>query len=412
MTLRLRWLPSPRIEVETADTPPFFGMGEGRAVGGGQTAYSFDFAGTMSVKLPSVPAEIPALITSMGSTLTALPIEPIEAGPLEGFHHALFHVPNFPPYFGGYIQNSEPRQTIWRGRTVWECAGWRITLDSVPDVRRLQEKQSKILGFAITHVGRLERVDGSPFGSAQTAEVLEKLSFMLSFVRGGWTSCMCPVAFGECGEKRWVRWDDPRVSPNKGLSWFSPVHPDSIGAVASGFFARATQPHWWDAITLSLNWYFEANENLGMIHSAVVATQNALETLAWTMFVEDGPVSESGFEGMPASDRIRLMLDRAGIPLGLPASLAKLTALAKKSRWKDGPHALTDLRNAIVHPKKRKSVGTLPGGVLVDAWRLGLWYLEMIFLWLFGYSGEYESRLDPSPMVGRVETVPWAHKGP
>ncbi len=411
-TLRLRWLPSPRIELDASEVPLLFGMGQGRREESGRTAYAPDFSGSMTAKVPSVPHDVPALITQMGSTFRALVTQPVETGPLEGFKHVLFHVPNFLSYYGQWIGSRNPaRPSVWAGRTTWKCAGWNVTLDSVEGLERIDRKLKQGRGFAITHVGRLERADGTLFGAAQTNEALEKLSFLLSFVRGAWTSCTCPVAFGDSGEPRWARWDAPRVSATSGSSWFSYLSPASIGSIAEGFFERAAQAHWWDAITLSLNWYFEANEHPGMIHSAVVLQQNALETLAWTIFVEGGPLSDVGFDAMPAADRIRLMLSRANIPLGIPPTLPHLTKVGKQRKWKDGPHALTDLRNAIVHPKKRKAVGESLGRELVGAWKLGQWYLELVLLWLFRYAGEYQNRLDPMPMVGRVERVPWAEQG-
>lgn len=408
-TLRLRWLPSPRLELDAADVPFLFGMGEGRKEKDGRTSYSMDFAGAITARIPAVAEDVPALVTSMGSTFTAVPLRAFESGPGQGFDHVLFHLPNFRTYHGEMIRRPSGKTFhAWAGRTSFKFAGWNVTLDAVEGQKRIDDKLQQGRGFAITHVGRLERADGGSFGAVETDEVLEKLSFLFSFVRGAWTSCMCPAGFGSDGGLRWTRWDAPRVSATTGSSWMSYLTPSSIGEIADGFFARAVHPYWWEAITLSLNWYFEANEHPGMIHSAVVLQQNALETLAWTMFVEDGPVSDEGFNGMPAADRIRLMLSRANVPLTLPATVGQLGKIAKQRKWRDGPHALTDLRNAIVHPKKRKTIGEPLGPALVGAWKLGQWYLDMIFLWLFGFTGEYQNRLDPMPMVGKVETVPWA----
>jgi len=68
-------------------------------------------------------------------------------------------------------------------------------------------------------------------------------------------------------------------------------------------------------------------------------------------------LGEKGYENLPAMDKLRLLLSICGIPAAIPASLSKLAAAAKakENQWKDGPQALTEVRNALVHsnPTKR-----------------------------------------------------------
>jgi hypothetical protein len=45
---------------------------------------------------------------------------------------------------------------------------------------------------------------------------------------------------------------------------------------------------------------------------------------------------------------------------------------------------------------------------MVDAWRLGLWYVEMALLAWLGYGGTYNSRLEDDRWRGKVVRVPWA----
>jgi hypothetical protein len=145
-----------------------------------------------------------------------------------------------------------------------------------------------------------------------------------------------------------------------------------------------------------------------------MVSQSALELLAWITVVEErNVVSGEGFDKLPASDRLRVLLEVLGIPRTLPAGL---TALQKASEeapkggpgpWTDGPHALTDLRNVVVHPtKKRRTLGAvdLPWD---DAARLSRWYVELVLLRLMGYDGMYLSRLTYSS-----EPVPWTLKAP
>jgi hypothetical protein len=63
----------------------------------------------------------------------------------------------------------------------------------------------------------------------------------------------------------------------------------------------------------------------------------------------------------------------------------------------------TEMRNALVHPqhKKRDQVHD----PLLEAWNLGLWYLELIVYKICGYSGNYRNRLT-ARFAGEVENVP------
>ena len=149
----------------------------------------------------------------------------------------------------------------------------------------------------------------------------------------------------------------------------------------------------------------------GGVEGSVILAQAAFEVLAWTLLVEDKQVlSEDGFQKLPAMDKLRLLISDCGIPLGIPSSLSLLSAIAKAENWKDGPQALTELRNALVHsnPKKRKKVLGADIGVRHEASDLSLWYLELVILRICGYNCYYANRLVRGGYRGNeIESVPW-----
>ncbi len=388
--VRLRWLPIPSLEVEVEQLTLALGFGDAN----------------LFIRVPCAPTEARLSLRSIGRSVAALIAKPVQMGPLEGLRGMKFHVPNFPDYHGTWISSRSGRRN-WAGRATMSAGGWRITLDSVPHIKGLQDSIKRTGGYGLTHIGLLERVDGTPFSAQEGLEMLRVLDFLFSFARGAWTTCTLPVGLGDDGSARWALWDAPRVSPASPVCWFSGLHPGSLGALLPGMLSKAKDRTWWDAIKLALNWYYECNEVGGMVYTALVLQQNALELLAWTLFVEHGPLSED-FDRLPASDKIRLLLDRAHIPVAVPDGLSNLAKLARARGWEDGPRALTELRNAHVHPKKLNKLGDVPGVCYSEAWLLGLWYLELTFLWLLGYSGEYCSRLDLPMMLGKTAKVPWS----
>ena len=86
----------------------------------------------------------------------------------------------------------------------------------------------------------------------------------------------------------------------------------------------------------------------------------------------------------------------------IPAMLEE--ALGAKN-FAHGPHALVTIRNRLIHPKLKNGI---PSSVAQrQAKELGLWYVELLLLNTFGYSGLYSNRLTRE-WVGDVEEVPWA----
>jgi hypothetical protein len=77
----------------------------------------------------------------------------------------------------------------------------------------------------------------------------------------------------------------------------------------------------------------------------------------------------------------------------------------KGDKWKDNPHAMTEIRNDFVHPEKKYS--DITGMLIFDVWNLGLRYLEMSLSSIFGYKGTYQNRLNLPISNGDVEKVPW-----
>jgi hypothetical protein len=112
----------------------------------------------------------------------------------------------------------------------------------------------------------------------------------------------------------------------------------------------------------------------------------------------------NGFKDLWASDKFRLLLSSLRIPLEIPSDTPELSNLASSFKWVDAPHALTEIRNSLVHPehKRRRQFDT----VYYEAWNLGLWYLAMVLLAVCEYSGTYRNRLKKR-YVGQVEKVPW-----
>jgi hypothetical protein len=69
-------------------------------------------------------------------------------------------------------------------------------------------------------------------------------------------------------------------------------------------------------------------------------------------------------------------------------------------------HAITEMRNSLVHPRQRQRLAATPVHARIDLQALALWYVELALLRLIDYRGEYANRLG-AKITGIVEKVPW-----
>ena len=336
--------------------------------------------------------------------------------PSSSIARAVFHLFNWPDISGpeSYVlQTGEPPCCGLRVccRFRMEFDGWLITVAEFEETDGLVKKLKEIGGSAITHIGQIERADGQTFSTEQLYEMLTCLGYFFSLVLGRWSQPSLTVGFDSVGDRVFENWGMHQTTIGHyagGNSFFDCRHDEIFPALLPGFWRRWHDPLWNRAFKESIYWYIGAN-NIGFgvnVDSALLFTQAALELLAWTYCVLDKKaVSEKAFAprgGLTASDKLTLLTSLLGISSQIPPQLKSLHARPGKP-WSDSMHAITDLRNGLVHPKER---GTLPTNTYHEAWKLSLWYIDLILLRLCDYNGKYSDRLT-TRFVGQVEDVPW-----
>ena len=282
---------------------------------------------------------------------------------------------------------------------------WIVYLQSLPITKRNIKELKAAGGYRLTHVGMIEKCDGSDFSGQEGEMMLEALCFFLSFAKGGWCPAICPVGFDRSGRLVWQRWSSPREFWRPILSWFDPHHSEQLQLLFALFMRRWVTDDWEKALRECIYWYVNANNPSAGIEAGIIFTQAAIERLSYEYTVRERRLlGVDGFKQLKASDKFRLLFSSLDIPLDIPDECIELRTLASRVNWQDSPHALTEIRNSIVHPE-RKNREQL-ADVLYEAWNLGLWYLEMSILAICGYNGHYGNRLKKR-FIGQVENVPW-----
>ena len=297
-----------------------------------------------------------------------------------------------------------------------ESDEWIVALDTKKGVHDLIDGLKDQGGYAITHMGGIRRADGGSFSFNEANGVLQAVYFFLSFVRGLW--CGPILASGrKSGLNVWQEWADYRLTPWKYVeSWFPRVVTQEgttkLGQAFRGFMQKWNNNLWRDPIKYSIHWYVESNIDAGGVEGAIVLTQTALELLSWLYFVEEpatATCSVGCFEKVNAATKIRKLLNAFGIPVSIPAGLKNLQSEAATLQVPDGPEAFVRLRNTIVHPKESKRKVMLQTSVRarMEAKDLGLWYLELVLLRIFGYDGKYHRRVERGSPDQVIDKVPW-----
>ena len=196
------------------------------------------------------------------------------------------------------------------------------------------------------------------------------------------------------------------------MSWLPVSEPVSghMFQVFTGYAAAWLSPTWCDAIRTATQLYVEANT--GDVEKSVIVTQVAFELLAWTRLVQEtGAISQKEWndKSMPFSAKLRRLLESCSIPLSIPLTLDSLQTYCVLHKLSDGAEAVTNVRNALVHPSptKRKRLQDDPGAV-IQAWVLGLWYLDLLLLNVCGYTGRYSNRTISGWRGDEIMAVPWS----
>lgn len=293
---------------------------------------------------------------------------------------------------------------IYSGRVEVKLKDYMITIDKVSNAKEVFEKLKKEGGFAITHIGKISRMDGKKLTLAQIEELLENLMWILSFAAGRQVDVNHIFYFSK--DKPCItHYRTPLITEWKApTNWFLKNSNVVLEKVIFSLLNLMEDEYWELQFKLIFSSYFGGLGTSYMEHRIIIL-QTALEMLSYAYLVEEtGKLTENKFHGIYASKKIRTLLNEFNID----TSFEKIPDLKSiKGKYEDGPHLFTSVRNRIAHPKKHSN--KLNGDQLYYVWRLGVVYIELIVLAIAKYEGEYKNMLlKPGFARQMTEMVPWA----
>jgi len=319
----------------------------------------------------------------------------------------VFHLFNFVDLLGtpGSVQQNETGMHRIEHVDLM-CDQWHVELKSLLSTREEIKKLKEEGGYRLTHVGGIKRADNALFSGKDAQECLRALRFFLSFAKGGWCEPICVVGFDKSGNRVWESWSSPMEPWRVPLSWFDPHTGSQLVTLFPIFMRKWKDDNWREALEEVIYWYLNANFALRGIDAGIILTQAAIERLSYEYAVKDRRLLlANGFKDLWASDKFRLLFSSLNIPLEIPLETPEIAKLAKDFNWQDVPHALTEIRNSLIHPEHKRR--GMFDSAYYEAWNLGLWYLEMGLLAVCDYTETYGNRLNRKRTKGEVEKVPW-----
>lgn len=315
----------------------------------------------------------------------------------------VFHLFGFVEFIG---ERRNLESNVMREEVNLVSEEWTVLLASTSATPASFKTLKAEGGYRLTHVGSIQRTDGSVFTGQMAEDCLDALRYFMSFAKGAWCPPVCSVGVDQDGQRVWENWSTPNQPWAKYLSWFDAHAPQQLSFLFPGFMKRWEDLEWRDSLKAAIYWYISSNDSRRGIDAGLIHIQAGIERICYTL-IQNGSDETllKAFKKMRASDRWRYLCQQLGIPTEIPTHLVEIDSLAQQHDWTDAPHALTEMRNEVVHPERKYYREVL--SAMADAWLLGEWYLELAILGVCDYSGSYSSRVSAGRYVGMVEKVPW-----
>jgi len=266
-------------------------------------------------------------------------------------------------------------------RLTLEADDWRITVDRVFSAPKQREEVQQTGGWAVTHVGRIEKTSGETFNVKAARNVLKGLTLFFSFARGQWVAPLFPRGFDENDMVCWNEFKAARVARwEQGATWQR--EPGRVAKSAfPGFFRLFYREDRRTSVGLAVDWFVQSNSQDRGIDASLVSAFTGLDLMAWNLLVDDRRlISERGFDKLDGDDRIRLLLKTLGLDFDIPDEYRDLKAFCED----EFADALAMIRNSLVHPtlKNRRRLSSLSTAGKRQAWLFAMRVLEIgILLW-------------------------------
>jgi hypothetical protein len=371
---------------------------------------------TLLLRRPNGDAQFPVYVHELGGGWSNGAVIGGSEIPLSRVVAHWFNLPNWHGPGRLTETTSDGGQRWWSGRWVLKLNGWRVTLDVRPDHSQVWTDFHKSDVFVMTHVMELSRTDGAEFTANEAESLLAALHIGVSFALGRWAAPMLPVGEDASGNVVWEDWRalhcDRARNPSSGW-WYDQDHA-TLADLLENVVPVFANPDKRQTLRFQLLLAILTIPDRGVVEQRVMTGASGLEHLMFQRLVVNGTLTRKQYHDQSAHESLRTVLTAAQIPVGIDAALqpvlAKFAADEAKRQGKalDGPDAVTQIRNRLVHPSGAQEQLYERSGLLLEAWLLTRHYLVLLILHSIGYSGPYRDLRKITGWASDGGRVPWA----
>ena len=329
----------------------------------------------------------------------------------------VFSVPNLRQFHGHSVKKiDEDKISVCKGRLELENDKYLILIDQSYNYNELKKELEEYGGFILLHNGEItSKKEHISFEESQ--EIFHCLNTFLTFLNGRRTSAL--FRNGIYGNDHiWCDYTNYFVDSYKPTtSWPQKNSIIDLNKIWQNFSSLWSNKDDKDFLTSAIHWYIESNNYSGFVEGSIVMAQTALELLYnWWIIENKKMITGKDSENISASNKIRLLLSQLNINHSVPVGLTYLKDYVDSEiQINDGPEALVQIRNAIVHSQveKRKKLSSIHYRAKSDALQLCIWYIEMSLLGILEYNDRYYNRTSNELIMSKaIEFVPWAKNSP
>lgn len=320
--------------------------------------------------------------------------------------YVLFAIPNMRELFGGKlltdIKGSNTRNSM--DRFLISKTNPFLAIDKVEDFKP-RFRQLKTDGqYDILYTGRLDLHQQLSF-----KEFKYILPVFLSFINGRKAGTVMNTGMVD-GRPVFIDFSQETIEPYQYVGSWASIHFPVFEDIWEKLNELWKDELDRDFLITVIHWYVESNSNAGKLEGSIILMQTALELIFNWLIVEYlRLIDKKSAKRLSAEQKIAYILAQLNVSINIPGSYSSLSSHLE---YDNGPKAITEIRNALVHGdlNKRKKMLVVSNEVTFQTLHLGLWYVELSILFILDYKGLYNNRTSIDKWTDSGERVPWAIK--
>lgn len=356
--------------------------------------------GSLAINNSTISSDLEKSIAQGVSSDFFWKIEDVEAD------YLLFAIPNLRELSGGKLLEDIDETTRRRSMDRFFISKENpfLVMDKVEDFKERLRQLKVDSHYDILYTGRLNLNQRLSF-----KEFKDIIPVFLSFINGRKAGTVVNTGMVD-GRPVFIDFSQETIEPYQYVSSWSSISFPVFEDLWRRFNELWKEELDRDFLITVIHWYVEANSNAGKLEGAIILMQTALELIFnWLIVERLNLVDKKSAKRLSAEQKITYILEQVNVAIDIPEAYNNLSSLFG---FNNGPKAITEIRNALVHGdvNKRRKMLAVSNEITFQALHLGIWYVELSILYILDYKGLYNNRTRVDKWTDSGERVPWVNQ--